>query len=218
MKQNTTILSFFILLGIISLKTQCDRNVPASPDYKYIFSEEISVTPYQLDYSVGDTIWMQLNVPGKKLYDSKSNSRIYFDSAGIVMSIPVMLLFNNPYVGDGPFVTFVFPKGVSAYTNSYSGNTTASITLGCTYYNNYIIDVGVVLLQKGVFSIGANGNDIQNCYTGYASYAQLSLTLQVADTHKTFYQSLPFADIGKKIDPAVLSLLDAKGIAVINVQ
>ncbi len=217
MKRKTTIICLFFLFGLINLKTQCNRNAPQPPDYKYTFTEEIAVTPYQLNYNVGDTIWLQLNVPGKKLYDAKTNARIFFDSASIVMAVSVNLLFNNPYVGDGPFATYIFPTGVSGYTTNYTSTTQAYITSGCTSANSYLLNIGVVLLQKGVFSLGVYGNDLQNCFNGYSANASLGLLLHIDDTHKAFYQQLPFTDIGKRQDMDVLLQLDAKRIAVINV-
>lgn len=218
MKRKKIIISLCILFAFVNLKTQCNKQDIALPDYKYTFEEKITVVPYRLNYNVGDTIMLQLNAPGKKLFDSKTNSRIYFDSASFNIGVYVNLVFNNPYVGDGPFASFIFHPGVSAFTQDYNGTTQAFITTGCSQSPDYIVSTGIVLLRKGSFALGIYNNDIKNCFNGYATNAQLRFSLDVDDTHKSYYQQLPFSDIGKTQDSNVLSQLDLKTTAIINVQ
>lgn len=218
MKRNKITFIFIILFSLINIKTQCNKDRVTPPDYKYQFEEKISVTPYQLNYNVGDTIFFQLYVPGKKIYDSKTNSTVFFDSASFNMGVYVNLLFNNPYIGDGPFASFIYPRDVSAYTTNYTGTTQAFLTTGCSQSKDYLVKVGAVLTQKGVFVIGAFCNSLQNCFNGYATNAQLRFSLDVDDTHESFYQQLPFSDIGKTEDQNILSELDSKVAAVINVE
>ena len=218
MKRHQIVLISIILMGLINIHTQCKRNDYTAPDYKYSFKEKISISPYQLNYHVGDTVWFQLYVPGKKFNDTKTNTTVFFDSASINFDISCNLVFNNPYIGDGPFASFVFPQDVSAYTTNYSGTTQAFLSSGCSHSADYLIKVGVVLIQKGVFSVGVFTNGIQNCFNGYATNAQLSFSLDVDDTHKSFYEQLPFSDIAKTPDQNVESNLDSKIACIINVM
>lgn len=218
MKSKKSILILFIFFGFINLKLQCRKEVPPPPDYKYYFEEKISVAPYRLNYNVGDTIVFRLIVPGKKLFDTKTNTTVYFDSASFSMGVNLTLLYNNPYIGDGPFASFFYSSGVSAYSQTYTGSTVAFITTGCSHTPDYEVTIGVVLLKKGVFSIGIYGNDIKNCYNGFATNARLRFAMDINDTHKSFYQQLPLTDIGKTEDKDVLSQLDSKNIAIINVE
>ncbi len=75
MKPKSTIL-FIILFAIISLKFQCEKGVGVSVPIENIFAETVSITPYKLNYNSGDTIWIIVNIPGKKLFDTKTNTRI----------------------------------------------------------------------------------------------------------------------------------------------
>jgi len=218
MKYKKIVIGFIILFGLINIKTQCGRQMPQRPDYKYSFSEKMTASPYQLNYNEGDTIMLQLNVPGKKLFDTKTNARIFFDSASLPITVAVNLVFNNPYIGDGPFASFIYSQGISAYTQSYSGTTYASITTGCTASNDYTVTVGVVLIKKGVFALSVSGNDLTHCFNGYSAYAQFMLLLDVDHTHKSYYQQLPFSDIGKIQDNNIITGLDRKNAAIINVQ
>src|SRR5665647_1691479 len=213
MKHKRIILIPIIFFGLINLKTQCNKPYPIAPAYEYTFLEKIAVTPYQLNYNVGDTIQLELNVPGKKLFDTKTNSLVFKDSISFNIGINVSLLFNNPYIGDGPFASFVYNSGLSAYSTNYSGITQAFLTTGCTTANDYKETVGIVLLKKGIFAIGMYCNNIVNCYNGYATNSQVRFQLNVDDTHKSYYQQLPLLDIGKMPDSNILTELDAKLIA-----
>ena len=220
MKRNQVIIISIIFAGLINIKMECNKARVQNPDfiYKYQFQQKISIEPYQANYHVGDTIFFQMYVPGKKFYDSRSDSKVFFDSASFNMGVFVNLEFNNPYVGDGPFASFIFPPGVSAYTSNYSGTTQAYVTTGCSQSQDYLVTIGAVLIQKGVFSVGAFCNSVQYCNNGYATKVQLRLSLDVDDTHKTYYEGLPFSDIGKQVNKDVLSELDTKYAAVIVVQ
>lgn len=218
MRRRKNIIILIIFFGLINLQTECGRNYPAPPAYEYSFAEKIMIAPYQLDYNVGDTIQLQLDIPGKKLFDTKTNSLIFYDSVTFNIGVNVNLLFNDPYIGDGPFASFIFNPGVSAYTTNYSGTTQAFVTTGCTAANNYTVNIGVVFLKKGVFGIGEYCSNIMNCYTGYATNAEVRFSLDVNDTHKDFYQQLPLQNIGKMQDRDILSELDSKVLAIINVH
>lgn len=218
MKSRKIIVILFILFGFINLNLQCRKDFPPEPVYKYFFQEKISVTPYRLNYNVGDTIIFRLNIPGKKLFDTQTNTNVFFDSASFSMGVNLTLLYNNPYIGDGPFASFFYSSGVSAFSQTYTGSTIAFITTGCSHTTDYEATVGVILVKKGVFSIGIYGNDIKNCYNGFATRAQFRLSMDIDDTHKSFYQQLPLTDIGKTEDMNVLSQLDSKNIAIINVE
>ncbi|MEO9022596.1 MAG: hypothetical protein ABI237_19555 [Ginsengibacter sp.] len=218
MKNKKYILILSLFFGLINLKLQCNKDRQQPPDYKYQFSEKISVSPYRLNYHVGDTIMLQLDVPGKKLFDSKTNSEVYYDSVSFNIGVNVNLVFNNPYIGDGPFASFIFYPGVSAYSQTYSGTTLAFLTTGCNLSSGYQVKVGVVLLKKGVFAMGVYNSSIQNCFNGNAMNAQVQFSMDIDDTHTSYYQGLPFSDIGKFQDKNVLFQLDSKMMAIINVE
>lgn len=198
---------------------QCDKyegyeDVP--PEHN--FSESVSILPYRLTYTVGDTIWLRINIPNKKLFDENRGERILFESASFNSLAQVQLLYANPYVGDGPFVRFIYPQGISASTNNYSYNTQAVIKFGCAPSNDYQLALGMVLLKEGVFGIYFNTGSIEQCATNINRNSRLKFKFDVADTRKSFYQSLPFEAIGKKPDEYVLTALDKKEMVLVQVN
>jgi hypothetical protein len=78
--------------------------------------------------------------------------------------------------------------------------------------------VGIILLEKGVFGISVSNYNIQKCIHENYLNSSLSLSFDVSDTHKEFYQQLPLAEIGKKHNESYLQMLDKKTMIALNVQ
>ncbi len=218
MKTNKLTLTVIICFAFFGIKFQCGRDYLEPIEEKYSFEEKISISPYNLNYNVGDTMWLNFNVPGKKLFDTKTSTRVFYDSANFHALARVSLLYNNPFIADGPVASFIFPTGVVAQIGNYSGQTDAYVTFGCSPATDYKLLLGIVLIKKGAFSVSFNNNYVRECFTDQLSNARLTFQFDVADTHKQFYQQLPFANIGKKQDEYVLQQLDSKSAVVINVQ
>ncbi len=114
MKKN--LILFISLFALIGLKFQCDKGgIGTDIVEKYSFNEKVTVSPYSLNYKIGDTLWLKLNIPEKKLFDEKTNTLVFFDSANFTAYAQLDLLYNNPFIGNGPFASFVFPSGISGY-------------------------------------------------------------------------------------------------------
>lgn len=212
--------AFLLLLSLPFLQgTQCDR-YDGYEDIKpeHTFKENASLSPYRLAYNVGDTIWLRVNIPAKKLFDEKTGTRIFFDSALFKSYAQVQLLYSNPYLGDGPFARFVFPTGISAYTNDYMYQTQAFVEFGCAPSSDYNFLLGMVLLKQGVFGVSFSNTSVERCRTTTYNYSTLTFQFDVADTHKQQYLELPFDSIGKKPDDNVLYQLEQKSMVVITVQ
>jgi hypothetical protein len=209
---------FVLLLAAISLKFQCDKGAGMEVPIDYTFAETVSITPYRLNYNIGDTFWINVIIPGKKLFDTKTSTKIFYDSASFNSIAQVDLLYNNPFIANGPFARFIFPQGVSAYTNTGGPQTYANITYGCAPSTDYRLSVGVILIEKGVFGISFFNTYINKCFSNTFKRSQLTFSFDVNDAHKQYYQQLPFINIGKQPSDDVLQRLDRKTTVVINVQ
>lgn len=211
---------YLLLLALPFLQgTQCNKEVPDYNDNnEYNFKETVTLSPFGLDYHIGDTIWLRVNIQGKKLFDENTGTRVFFDSALFKSNAAAQLLFSDPFLGDGPFVHYLFPSGVSAFTNDYSYQTLAFVDFGCAPSPDYTLQLGMVLLKKGVMGISFNNGSIMQCGTNNYKNSKLLFTFDVPDTHEQFYRQLPFASIGKTPDDNVLYSLKNKWMVVINVQ
>ncbi len=198
MKMKKINLFTIFLFAILSLQLQCDKGYDGMdiPE-KYTFKEKVSISPYTLNYDVGDTIWLTVSIPGKKIFDEKTNTRVFYDSASFNTITQIDLLYNNPFIGNGPFASFIFPAGVSAFTQNSGGQTYASVTFGCSPSTDYHLSLGIVLIEKGAFSLSFYNSSIKKCFTENFENSRLTYEIDVVDTHKQFYQQLPLANIGK---------------------
>jgi hypothetical protein len=215
----TIIIALILLFGILNVKTSCYRErLDEIAQPRYEFRQDLSLTPYNLDYKVGDTIWFELNTPGKRLLDEKTNSLVLYDSAGFASMVVVDLLYNNPYVANGPFVSFIFPAGISARSSTSGPQTFGDVQYGCAPSPDYHLLLGMVLLQKGAFGISMINYAVKKCINNSNPPARLTYYFNVNDAHEQFYQQLPFSAIGKQADTNVISRLNKKLTVVINVN
>ena len=218
MKRSTLYLGLMLLAIPFLQGLQCDKYegyADIEPEHR--FKEKVSVLPYKLTYAVGDTVWLRVNIEGKRLFDEKTGTRVLFESALFNSMAQVQLLYDDPYIGDGPFARFIYPQGITAATNNFSYTSQAVIGFGCAPSSNYDLTLGVVLLKKGVFGIWFNTMSVQECGTNNYKNASLRFSFDVEDAHKQFYQNQPFKSIGKKADENVLTALDKKEMVVIQV-
>jgi len=166
------------------MKFQCDKDVGMALPIAHTFEESVTINPYKLNYSIGDTLFLNLTIPGKKLLDTKTNTRILFDSVSFTSIAQVDLLYNNPFVANGPLVKFVFPLGISANTGTGGPQSYAHITYGCVPSADYTLSLGMVLIEKGVFGVSFFNTAINQCFNNFFKNSSLRFTFNVSDTHK----------------------------------
>ena len=207
-----------VVIALTTIYVDCGKYPGYQINYKYWFKANVAISPYQLNYHAGDTIWLSVNLPNKLLYDTISAKTIRFDSADFNSMATVQLLYNNPFITDGPFVTYVFPDNVVGATSNYSGYTTANVSFGCAPSSDYKVKLGMVLLQKGAFNISFACGSITQCFTNNAVNAQMVFYFDVPDTHLSFYQQLSLDSVGMMQNSDVVYSLQNKKSVAINVE
>ena len=219
MKHQPVLFIALLLVALTTVFTQCPKNdyYPSKP--QHAFKQLVDIRPYNLNYSVGDTLWVHVAVPGKLLFDTLINTPVFYDSASFSTDVRVQLLFNDPFIANNSrLVSFVYTQGVSSYESVNQSVTDAQISFGCNQSTNYDLLVGIVFQQTGVFGISLNGS-VQKCFINdYSTYNTMSFYFNVADTHFDYYSQLPFADINQQADINMLTALRIKSLVCVNVQ
>lgn len=209
-----------IVLSLISVTTmfsQCGKD-RYPPDYQYYFKQPANVLPYQLNYNKGDTVWIHINIPGKKLYDTLSKQTIFYDSATISTNLNVQLVYKNPFIVNGErLANFVYTPNVSASESVNQNFTSTSIQFGCSQAADYDLMVGVIFSETGAFIISLNGS-VSKCMNNPYVFYPLIYYFNVGDSHVNYYQQLPFADISQQADFTVIKSLNNKSAICVNVQ
>ena len=219
MPVKTLLLLLFLVITTLSSSFQCNKDYPQNnPVSKYAFKESVSIFPYQLNYNIGDTIWIDLNIPRKMIFDSISGTRIIYDSLNFFSIAQVDLLYKNPFIANGPLADFIYPQGVSAYSSTGGPQTFTQISFVCAPSSDYHLLLGIILKQKGVFGISFYNSYLRKCFSNSTDPNKLTLAFNVTDTHKSYYLQQPLANIGKTHDPVFLNMLDKKIMVVIDAQ
>ena len=205
------------LIAITTMFAKCRKDI-YPPDYQYYFKQPADITPYQLDYNKGDTIWVHVHIPGKYIYDTLSKQSIFYDSARIAANINVQLVYNNPFIVNGAkLANFVYSPGISANETTNENFTSSSISFGCSQATDYDLSVGVIFTEAGVFAISLNGS-VQKCTNNPYVFYPLLYYFNVTDTHADYYRQLPFDDISQQADFNIIKALDAKSAVCVKVQ
>lgn len=205
------------LIAATTMFTQCGKD-RYPPDYQYYFKQSADITPYQLNYNKGDTIWVHVHIPGKKIYDTLSKQSIFYDSARIAANINVQLVYNNPFIVNSvKLANFVYSPNISANETINQNFTSSSIEFGCSQATDYDLLVGVIFTETGVFTISLNGS-VQKCMNNPYVFYPLIYYFNVADSHVDYYKQLPFADISQQADFSIINALNAKSVVCVNVQ
>lgn len=218
MKEKTFTALILVSTFIIIAGFQCYKDPINDVKAEFAFKENTVITPYQVNYRVGDTLWLDLNIPNKRILDTISGSRVFYDSVNFNCIVRVDLLYNNPFVVNDPLADFIFPLGVSAYTYTGGPQTHSQISFGCAPSSNYQLSIGIILKEKGVLGISFYNAYLKKCFSSSFDPNTLTLSFNVNDPHKNLYLQQPMSSIGKTHDPVFLNMLDARTMVAINVQ
>ena len=213
MRNNLLIIIASVFILFLCMSTQCNKEY-TPPTYTFI--EKLNLFPAQKVYHTGDTIWLQYNNVGKKLFDYKSGLEIPVDS----ISIPFMIGFNGRYnhpvsPADG-FCDFVSSNGINV--GRYLGDFGSSDfqNFGCNTNNNFDFIVGVVLKKTGIYSLDLFGAPryLSSCSNRVSNYINgtLEYFFNVQDCNKDIYLTIPGASGNMK------NKIDSKKAFVVKVE
>lgn len=171
---------------------QCE-DYPPEPEPAKIYKETLSLTPYQKSYNLGDTIWIETNINGNRLFDSSLGQKVVVDSASLPIELSYSALYqvySRPAEG---FCKVVSSNPVEAETRNYERATFIIASSGCNQ-PEYRFKVGIVLLSYGVFSLTIDEKqDFYNCLKQqeYADRSQILYTFDLSDTNKDVFLAIP---------------------------
>ena len=218
MTRSLKIILALCLIALTNVYVDCNKNLHYFQAPQHYYYEPLGITPYNLNYNVGDTVWLHVSLPGKMLYDTLTHQTMRYDSGYFGTNATVQLLYNNPFITDGtPFASFVYTPGITANETTTEAYTTSTITFGCDQVTDYELKVGIVFKQKGVYGLSLSGT-LQKCYSNLYVYNQIGFYFTVPDAHANFYSQLPFGSISQQEDFSIESKLNAKTMVCVNVQ
>lgn len=194
MRNNVIILILLLFTALLSMGFQkCNKEEIKS---KYNFLEKLDLHPVQKIYQVGDTIWLEYINSSKMLFDKNTGQKILADNVGIQFQVSYNSRYSkNPVTSSGGLCDFISPVGINI--NRYMGQTgnSALMNFGCNGANNYNFKVGVVLKQKGYYSLGLfdNQRSVFGCSNRIPAFphSTIAYRFNLADCNKDIYFSIP---------------------------
>lgn len=178
-----------IALGFSTLGFTCGRDY-AEPVPTYKFAEKLTLTPYQKEYAVNDTIWVGFQTADRTLFDQLSNARIATDTSSLMLNIS----YSRSYPVFGPpglLCEVKLLNGVDfALTQQYDYHTLLRFATDCAN-QRYFFRVGFIPKQTGTYSINPQAY-LNKCASKQAEpHTEFRLTFDLADCNKEVFLAIP---------------------------
>lgn len=207
---------FLYFSAFLSLAVKCDDNDP-EPSYQPQFLEEVSIKPFKKEYKVGDTIWLETLIPDKYLFISGTEQDTLVDNIDIPLSVYFFSRHPRPEFG------------VAADENDFrvinDQNLNVSKGKGAifTYYgcnkSDFKIRLGLILGNKGVFTIGLNDGLLRLCNGSIPKVRMwMSYKFDVVEGNKDIYLAIPEPSKHINDDLQIQRAIDAKTMVAISVK
>jgi hypothetical protein len=197
--------------------TQCRKE---EIEYNYNFTEKINLFPAQKNYYVGDTIWLQYTNRTNQLFDTKTSRLVRVDTVAIGFIIGLNSRYEAPVNPPAGFCDFISAN--STGIKPYSYGTSASFVFGCNSTNDYNFLIGIILKQKGIYSLDLWGapQSVTACPNRISPFplSTIAYRFNVADCNKDIFLSIPSASRGESIKGSTENDIDNKEIYIVNVE
>src|SRR5215213_4843203 len=82
MRKQFTILAI-LFISVITMNFRCDKDYASKP-FEQTFEVPVDIYPLKKSYSLTDTIWIETDITGKSLFDTKTNQTILVDTGKII--------------------------------------------------------------------------------------------------------------------------------------
>jgi len=181
-----------ILLTIATLNIQfhCRYDGPVRP-FDYTFEIPVDILPLKKVYTTNDTIWLQLDVTGKLLFDTKTSQAINADTTMIIVASTYAEFGTNTRNPQNGLAQVITEPGVIAERQTGFGYTSATVSnYGCGK-PTFKIKIGFKPNYPGTFSLnlrkdlmlqGCMGKVIPVYSTYWYKFKQVDLNGEILNT------------------------------------
>lgn len=207
---------FLYFSAFLSLAVKCDDNDP-EPSYQPQFLEEVSIKPFKKEYKVGDTIWLETLIPDKYLFNSITKQDTLVDNIDIPLS--VYFFSRHPRPGFGvPADENDFRVINEQNLNVKKGQGAILTYYGCNK-TDFKIKLGIILGNKGVFTIGLNEGVVKPCDGSFPEKKiSISYRFDVTEGNKAIYLAIPESSKHINDNLEIQRAIDAKTMVAISVK
>ena len=187
--KNKFYLLLLLLISILTMNFQCGKPIVTVP-YDHTFDIPVGIYPLQKTYTLTDTIWLETDVTGKILYDTKTSQYILSDTGQISFG-GVFNVFGTSLTNpsDG-FCDIITKDGVNINRwNSQWGTSGSLENFGCSD-TSYRCKIGFKPNHTGTYWLVLSSCNLGSCFDKiipyYSSinyhYKSVDLNLDVLNT------------------------------------
>lgn len=197
MKNKLSIITM-ILIGILTVNFRCLKDSPAPHPYEQNFVIPVDIVSLKKSYSLTDTIWLETDITGKMLLDTKSNQLILADTGQIDFGASFNIFGTQVTNPSNGFCDIVTIRGINTNRElGYWGTSGYLDDYGCGQ-TTYKSRVGFRPLIKGTYwLILTSERPFESCPNKVVPYnATLTYRYKTTDLGLEIFNALPEKDKG----------------------
>ncbi len=230
MRKNLLLLSI-IVFALVSLNFRCGKQEALLPKEEPMpdpvtLEMPLNIYPVKESYSVGDTIWVEANVPDKMLLNTKTKTKELADALRFHVPLKFHVVNKQVLVPAGGLCEFINPGQLqltkdpgyydARYNVYWNYNNVTILNYGCNE-SEYKFKLGFRLKAKGAFYIGLSQAALLSCNEKDPfQNKHISFKYDVQDVNLNVYYGLPLLSQNDpyRIGFDVKVLYDKKGFIV----
>lgn len=189
-------LVFILFFSLLTLNFRCEKELPVA--FAQTFEIPVNISPVKKSYSLHDTIWLETDITGKSLFDTKTQQFILADSGSITFRASYFQFggaIKNPANG---FCEVIGANGVMVQRELSTTTTVAAIhNYGCGQAG-YKLKIGFKPNYKGTYSLSLLKDILLlKCPNKILPYnASISYKYKNVDLNMDVFNSLSHSDKG----------------------
>ena len=187
-----------ILIAILTMNFQCKKDVIIVRPFEQTFQIPVDIYPLKKTYSLTDTLWIETEIIGKTLFDTKSNQNLLIDSGQINFGADFNEFGTYITSPSNGFCDIITTNGINTNRQLSQWGTSGSFgDIGCGQ-SSYKCRVGFKPNQKGTYWLSLNKDlFFKSCNTKVVPYyATISYKYKNLDLNLDIFNSLPKNDKG----------------------
>lgn len=201
--QRNLLLLTIVIVAFFSFNFQCGKDKELIDKQEELQNIEMlmDIYPVKKKYAIGDTIWIDANLPDRMLSDAKNNTKILIDTVRFNIPFIFKVVTKQTLVPSGGFCEFINPQQLQLATSSgyydskynvyWNYNTGTLLHFGCSESPS-AFKVGIQLNTRGAFYIGLSGSSLFSCDNkGALQNKYLSFKFNEPDLNLQVYNDLP---------------------------
>jgi len=208
-----------LFIAMLCVGTQCNKEDIV---YQYSFIEKIDLFPSQKSYHLGDTIWLQYVNPNKRLFDHLTRQYILADTVAITLQVAFNSRYNAPFNPADGYCDYVSSYGTNVGRYLDTNGSGLLLEFGCSSNNSYDFKIGLVLKEKGIYSLDLAqiSRSVAACTNRISAFplSTIMYRFNVADGNKDIFLSIPPDSRGESVKGFTENKIDNKETYIVQVE